>query len=232
VLKVSADGLKTKILASGFRAINGICVNDDGTCFVTDQEGHWTPKNRIDWVRPGNFYGYMWAYDHPQSSADESMSPPLVWIVNEMDRSPAEIVRIPARCWENLQGALLDISYGMGQIFLVPYEQIGGELQGGIVSLPLPLFPTGIMRGRFNSLDGQLYTCGLFGWAGNRTSDGGFFRVRRTGKPSYLPVRIQAVSCGVRLTFTDALDGTSAQDVKKLFGILLGTAPERAIWLP
>jgi hypothetical protein len=214
VLKVSADGLKTDIVASGFRAINGLCVNEDGTCFVTDQEGHWTPKNRIDWVRSGNFYGYMWSYDHPQSSADEAMSPPLVWIVNEMDRSPAEIVRVPAGCWGDLQGALLDISYGMGQIFLVPYEEVRGELQGGLVSLSLPLFPTGIMRGRFNPSDGQLYTCGLFGWAGNRTSDGGFFRVRRTSRAGHLPIRIQAVSCGVRLTFTDALDATSAQDVK------------------
>jgi len=213
VLKVSADGLKTEILAHGFRAINGICVNDDGTCFVTDQEGHWTPKNRINWVRPGKFYGYMWAYNHPESAADSAMSPPLVWIVNEMDRSPAEIVRVPSGCWGALEGSLLDISYGMGQIFLVPYEEAGGELQGGIVSLPLPLFPTGIMRGRFNPVDGQLYTCGLFGWAGNRTADGGFFRVRHTARAFNLPIRMHAVSYGVVLTYTDALDAKSAQNV-------------------
>ena len=51
--------------------------NDDGTFFITDQEGHWTPKNRIDWVRPGRFYGYMWAYDHPESSSDDAMEPSL-----------------------------------------------------------------------------------------------------------------------------------------------------------
>ena len=51
LLKVSADGLKTEILASGFRAINGLWVEEDGTFFATDQEGHWTPKNRINWVR-------------------------------------------------------------------------------------------------------------------------------------------------------------------------------------
>jgi hypothetical protein len=211
VLKVSRDGLKTEIVAHGFRAINGMCVNDDGTCLVTDQEGHWTPKHRIDWVRPGKFYGYMWAYDHPESAADSAMSPPLVWIVNEIDRSPAEIVRIPNGCWGPLQGSLLDVSYGMGQIFLVPYEQAGEEMQGGVVALPLPLFPTGVMRGRFNSRDGQLYTCGLFGWAGNRTADGGFFRVRHTGKPCYLPTGIQATVGGVRLTFTDPLDPGTAE---------------------
>ena len=214
VLKVSRDGLKTEIVATGFRAVNGMCVNDDGTCLVTDQEGHWMPKNRINWVRPGKFYGYMWAYDHPESAADDAMSPPLVWIVNEMDRSPAEIVRIPNGRWGSLQGSLLNISYGTGQIFLVPYEQAGAELQGGVVALPLPPFPTGIMRGRFNPQDGQLYTCGLYGWSGNRTADGGFFRVRQTGKPGYLPMGIHAATNGVQLTFTDGLDSATAEDAK------------------
>lgn len=214
VLKVSRDGLKTEIVAHGFRAINGMCVDADGTCIVTDQEGHWTPGNRIEMLRPGKFYGYMWAYDHPESAADDAMEQPLVWIVPPMDRSPAEIVRIPDGCWGPLQGSLLNVSYGTGQIFLVPYEPAGLELQGGVVALPLPLFPTGVMRGRFNPRDGQLYACGLFGWAGNRTADGGFFRVRYTGKPCHLPVGIQATISGVRLTFTEPLDSTTAEDAR------------------
>ena len=47
---VSKDGSQTDILATGFRAPNGVCVNPDGTFFVTDQEGLWTPKNRINRV--------------------------------------------------------------------------------------------------------------------------------------------------------------------------------------
>jgi hypothetical protein len=142
------------------------------------------------------------------------MEQPLVWIAPQMDRSPAEIVRVPQGCWGALRGALLEVSYGTGQIFLVPYEEAGGGLQGGVVALPLPLFPTGTMRGRFNPQDGQLYTCGLFGWAGNRTADGGFFRVRYTGQPCYLPFGIHATSDGVQLTFTDPLDAAMAQDPK------------------
>jgi cytochrome c5 len=214
VLKVSPDGRKTEIVAHGFRAINGMCVDDDGACIVTDQEGHWTPGNRIEKLQPGRFYGYMWAYDHPESAADDLVALPLVWIVPPMDRSPAEIVRIPKGHWGALQGALLNVSYGTGQIFLVPYEAAGQDLQGGVVALPLPLFPTGTMRGRFHPQDGQLYTCGLFGWAGNRTADGGFFRVRYTGKPFYLPVGIHATSLGVQLTFTEALDAAMAQDAQ------------------
>ena len=29
----------------------------DGSFFLTDQEGFWNPKNRIDRVRPGEFHG-------------------------------------------------------------------------------------------------------------------------------------------------------------------------------
>ncbi|MCP4815179.1 MAG: heme-binding protein, partial [Planctomycetaceae bacterium] len=62
LLRVAADGSKTDIIATGFRAANGVCLNDDGSFIVTDQEGHWNPKNRINWVRPGGFYGNMYGY--------------------------------------------------------------------------------------------------------------------------------------------------------------------------
>src|SRR5436853_7906825 len=91
LLKVSKDGARTDILASGFRAANGVCVNDDGTFFVTDQEGHWMPKNRINLVRPpARFYGTMWAYEHPDRAAASETEPPLVSLTNDRDRSPAE----------------------------------------------------------------------------------------------------------------------------------------------
>jgi hypothetical protein len=214
LLKVSRDGSKTEIIATGFRAPNGVCVNDDGTFFVTDQEGHWTPKNRIDWVRPGRFYGYMWGYDHPESSSDDAMEPSMVWITNDMDRSPGEIVRVTSEKWGPFKGGLLNISYGMGRIFLVPNEEIHGQRQGGVVQLPIPDFPTGVMRGRFHPGNGQLYVCGLVGWASNQQQDGGFFRVRYTGHPAYLPVQLHAHPGQMELVFSDPLDTASASDPK------------------
>ena len=44
LLRVSRDGCRTEILATGFRAPNGVCVNPDGTFFLTDQEGFWLPR--------------------------------------------------------------------------------------------------------------------------------------------------------------------------------------------
>jgi cytochrome c5 len=212
LLKVTADGSKTEIIATGFRAPNGVCVNDDGTFFITDQEGHWTPKNRIDWVRPGRFYGYMWGYDHPISSSDDAMEPSIVWITNDMDRSPAEIVSVPKGDWGPFAGSLLNISYGMGRIFLVPNESLNGQRQGGVVQLPIPDFPTGIMRGRFHPATGDLYVCGMVGWASNQQQDGGFFRVRYTGKAAYLPVQLRARTGLIELVFSDGLDSASVGD--------------------
>lgn len=212
LLKVSGDGTRTEIVATGFRAANGVCVNDDGTFFVTDQEGHWHPKNRINWVRPGRFYGNMFAYHDAPSAGDADMEPPLVWITNEMDRSPGELLRVPSAHWGPLQGALLNLSYGTGRIFVVPHERFGDQMQGGVVRLPVGDFPTGVMRGRFHPGNGQLYACGLYAWAANQMRDGGFFRVRYTGKPVRVPIGLQAGRRGLLLRFTDPLDRAAASD--------------------
>ncbi len=214
LLKVSQDGARTEIIANGFRAANGVCVNEDGTFFVTDQEGHWTPKNRINWVHPRGFYGNMFGYHDRTSSADSDMEQPLVWITNDMDRSPGELLWVTSEKWGPLKGALLNFSYGTGRIFVVPHENIGGKLQGGVVQLPIPDFPTGTMRGRFHPGNGDLYTCGMFAWAGNRQSDGGFYRVRATGKPAFLPVGLHARAGGVEIQFSDPLNPASASDPK------------------
>lgn len=214
LLKVSRDGARTEIVANGFRAANGVCVNNDGTFFVTDQEGHWTPKNRINRVHPGGFYGNMFGYHDRTSAADSDMEQPLVWITNDMDRSPGELLWVTSDKWGPLKGSLLNLSYGTGRIFVVPHEKIGAQLQGGVVQLPIPDFPTGTMRGRFHPGNGHLYTCGLYAWAGNRQLDGGLYRVRATGKPVNLPIRLHARTNGMELQFSDALDSDSASDPK------------------
>ena len=87
--------------------------------------------------------------------------------------------------------------------------------QGGVSALPLPSFPTGVMRGRFSPRDGQLYACGMFAWAGNRTQPGGFYRVRATGKPMHVPVELKAKKTGMLVTFAAPLDPASAADASR-----------------
>lgn len=215
LLRVAPDGSRTDILANGFRAANGVCLNPDGSFVVTDQEGHWNPKNRINWVKPGGFYGNMFGYHDVKDSSDAAMQQPLCWITNDFDRSPAELLWVTSDRWGPLKGSLLNFSYGYGKVYIVPHEQMGGQMQGGMCELPLPQFPTGIMRGRFNPLDGQLYTCGMFAWAGSVTQPGGFYRIRYTGRPVYVPSGLAAKRNGLSITFTGPLDPATVEDVSK-----------------
>ncbi len=210
LLRVSADGSRTDILATGFRAANGVCLNDDGTFFVTDQEGHWTPKNRINRVKVGGFYGNMFGYGSVTDTADSAMVQPMVWITNDKDRSPAELIRVPKNAWGALGGALLNLSYGTGRAFIVPNEESGGQWQGAVCELPMPAFATGIMRGRF-AADGALYSCGMFAWAGNATAPGGFHRIRRSEKAAHVPLAIHAAKAAFSVTFSDPLDPASVK---------------------
>jgi putative heme-binding domain-containing protein len=214
LLRVSKDGSKTDILATGFRAANGVCLNPDGSFIVTDQEGHWNPKNRINYVKEGGFYGNMFGYHDVTDSSNEAMEQPLCWITNSFDRSPAELLWCDSKKWGPLNGSLLNLSYGYGQVFVVPHEEVDGQVQGGMCSLPLPRFPTGLIRGRFNPADGQLYSCGMFAWAGSQHQPGGFYRIRYTGKPMNLPTKLSASKSGMKLTFTDQIDAKSGSDIK------------------
>jgi hypothetical protein len=180
---------------------------------VTDQEGHWNPKNRINWVKPGQFYGNMFGYHDVTDSSDEAMSDPLCWITNSFDRSPSELLWVDSDQWGPLNGALLNFSYGYGKIYVVPHEEVDGQMQGGMCEFPIAQFPTGVMRGRFHPDDGQLYCCGMFAWAGSQHQPGGFYRVRYTGKPLHLPLGLNATQAGVKIRLSGAVDAKSATDV-------------------
>jgi putative heme-binding domain-containing protein len=212
LLKVSKDGARTDILATGFRAPNGVCLNPDGTFFLTDQEGFWLPKNRINLVEVGSYHGNFWGYHHIDDPSDKAMAPPVCWITNEFDRSPSELLWVTSDRWGPLKGSLLNFSYGYGKIYVVPHEKIDKTVQGGMCALPMPRFPTGVMRGRFHPKDGQLYCCGMFAWAGNQTQPGGFYRVRYTGQPVHLPLELKATKNGMTIIFSGVLDTKSAGD--------------------
>ncbi len=208
LLKVSKDGSRTDIIATGFRAANGVCINPDGSFIVTDQQGYWNPMNRVNWIEGrGKFYGNMWGYNPPKDSSNEGMEPPMVWIDMEFDRSPSELLWVDSKKWGPLDGSLLSFSYGYGKIQLVLTEEVNGQKQAGVIDLPGVKFRSGVMRGRFNPADGQLYACGMSAWGTSQTMRGGdFYRLRYTGKPVSLPVKLGAEEDGITLSFASELD--------------------------
>ena len=90
-------------------------------------------------------------------------------------------------------------------------ERVGGVPQGGVVKFPLK-FATGIMRARFNPIDGQLYVAGLRGWQTDGSKDGAIQRVRYTGKTLTMQNGLHITDKGVRVDFTAPLDPATAGD--------------------
>ena len=208
-MKVSRDGARSEILANGFRAPNGLLVTPGGDAYTTDQEGFWMPANRIDRLVPGTFHGNNWSWLPEGKRKDFDL--PILWVHPSIDRSPSTLAWVDSPRWAPLQNRLLSFSYGVGRIFLVSTQWVDGVLQGGITPLPLE-FDTGLMRARFSPHDGQLYVCGLYGWAGNKTQPGGFFRVRRTDAPLQLVDNLRVAADGLVLEFLQPLDLSSAAD--------------------
>ena len=208
VMKLPPDGSKLEVVARGLRAVNGLGIGPNDEILCVDNQGHWMPGNRINWVKPGGWYGnqFAWNPDNRQTY-DE----PLCWMHNFVDRSGGTFIWVPDRRWGNLAGNILSISYGMGYLTMVLPEEVDGVMQGGVTRFPME-FDTGVMRGVFHPVNGQLYTCGLYGWAGNKTKSGGFYRVRYTGEPVNLANALHVASDGLVVGFTDPLAPASATD--------------------
>ena len=209
--RVSGDGNKQEIIATGWRHPNGIGVGPDGTITVAPQEGEWTPASQISEVKPGGYYGF----GGPKITSERPLGydPPLCWIPRHVDNSSGGQVWVTSDRWGPLKDQMLHLSYGKCSMMLVLRESIEGQPQGGVVPLK-GRFPSGVCRGRFSPQDGQLYVTGLYGWTTSAIRDGCFNRVRYTGEKVYLPIALKAFSNGIQLTFTEPLTRELAEDIE------------------
>jgi hypothetical protein len=214
LLKVSPDGGKVEVFATGFRHPIGLGASPTGIVTGADQEGNWMPATRIDEYRKGGFYGDMRA--HHRQTPPTTYDPPLCWVPREVDNSAGGQVWVPkgepgvsTPGWGALAGLPLHLSYGRCKAFVLLRQELpDGRVQGGVADLGLT-FLSGVCRGRFRPSDGHLYVCGLNGWQTAAKADGCVQRVRPTGKPFDLPVKLAVDGDTVRLTFSRPL-GTSS----------------------
>jgi glucose/arabinose dehydrogenase len=215
IFKLSPDGIKTEMVATGFRAPNGIAVGPNETIFTSDNQGNWTPSSKINLVRPGAFHGFVAdpKYTTKETPVPTSFEPPICWIPIDQDNSSGGQCFVTDSRFGPLANHLFHTSYGKSSLFLVVYEQVGEKKipQGGVVPLSLK-FDSGIMRARVNPRDGQLYVCGIKGWQTSGNRDGCLQRVRYTGKPAYFPAALQIKPNAIQITFSDPLDRASASD--------------------
>ncbi|MCA9040407.1 MAG: TIM barrel protein, partial [Planctomycetaceae bacterium] len=163
LLRISPDGEKVEVLATGFRNPDGLGLTPDGLLTVPCSEGEWTPSSMICGIRrrPGSktenensipFFGYKKLARHDQS-VEEPPALPLVYLPRGLDNSSGGQTYINSDQWGPLQGEVLHFSYGTGSHFLLLRDEVNGQLQGGVVPLPGE-FLSGAHRGRFHPLDG------------------------------------------------------------------------------
>lgn len=202
LMKVSKDGSKAEVFCTGFRHPIGMGVSPGGILTGADQEGNWMPATRVDEYKAGGFYGDM--RGHHRTTPPKTYDGPLCWLPRDVDNSAGGQVWVPKDAFGPLAGLPLHFSYGRCRpMVLLRQELADGRVQGGVAGLNLQ-FLSGVCRARFH--DGMMYVCGLNGWQTAAKADGCVQRVRYTGKPPDVPVKMTVDGNTIRLTFTRAMD--------------------------
>jgi hypothetical protein len=214
MVKVTPDGARSEIIATGFRAPNGMAIGPHDEISVSDNQGNWIPASKISFVRPNGFYGFVAdPRVEPSATGPASFDQPICWIPQAWDNSSAGQVWAPSS-WGPLGGKMLHTSYGAAALFAVLAEQTSdGAVQGGVIKLPLK-FDSGIMRARIGPHDQQLYVVGLKGWQTAGAKEGCLQRVRFTGHPFYAPVDLHVAHDAIVLRFAVPLDAATASDLQ------------------
>jgi putative heme-binding domain-containing protein len=219
LIRISADGKKVDVLATGFRNPDGLGLCNDGAITVPCSEGEWTPSSMICLVNmeavcspqnPPPHFGYL----GPQNGQPPSL--PLVYLPRGLDNSSGGQVTVPDDRWGPLQGQLVHLSFGQGSHYLVLRDEVAGQPQGAVVPL-VGEFRSGAHRGKFSPRDGQLYVSGMAGWGSYTPDDGCFQRVRYTGEPVQLPRSFHIHENGILVSFTQPIDPKQAAQLQNQF---------------
>ena len=242
LFKVSKDGSRSEVFATGLRAPNGMTVGPRNEITVSDNQGHWMPSSKLNWIKKGGFYGMTPAAQRPlifqrggtnftanpsdpkdrATFAFKSWGNATVPLPTSYDKPMAWL---PMNMDNSSGGQLWATSKKWGplndQLLFMSYGKctlfaVMPETQNGDFQgamVQLPIrFNSGIMRGRVHPGDGQVYLSGLKGWQTSAVRDGGFYRVRYTGQPIHLPVSFKSQRDGIQLTFTSKLDAKAVAD--------------------
>ena len=222
IFKVSKDGSKLEVVARGFRAPNGMGVGPNGEITCGDNEGTWTPQCPINWIKPGGFYGVPDFAGKPKEQMPKMRDNPLCWLPHgDTDNSNGGQGWITGKNFGPLSGQLLHSSYGKCRLYTVMKEEVAGQMQGGVVPIPIGVnkdnnprfdFDSGICRLRFSEKQNALFLTGLRGWQTTAQKDAGFYRMRYTGKKASFPVDLKVRPGEVSITFSEPLSGATAID--------------------
>jgi hypothetical protein len=213
VAKISPDGKKFEVIATGLRAPGGVGVGPNGEITTGENEGTWQPCCKINLVAAKNTPAFFGTEPTRQSLTGAPYTEPLVYLPMDVDNSGASQVWVPENAKFGLKpGELLHLSYGKSSIYRVLPVEGRSKPQAGVVKLPIQLLSSA-MRARFQT-DGSLYVIGFRGWQTNAGSESAFQRVRHLPDVSpMLPEKLGYTQKGVTLTFPVKLDAELVEDL-------------------
>ena len=213
VAKISPDGKKFEVVATGIRAPGGMGIGPNGEITTGENEGTWQPSCKINYVKAGDTPVFFGTEDSRHSLASAPYTPPLVYLPMDVDNSGGSQVWVPDYAKFGLKtDEMIHLSYGKSSLFRVLPVEANGKLQAGAVKLPISL-QSSAMRARFHS-DGSMYVLGFRGWQTNAASECAFQRIRFNAEVGLnIPEKLDYTESGVKLTFPVKLDAELAEDV-------------------
>jgi len=201
---------KTDYFSYGVRNCMGAGLGHWGGFLAGPQEGTFTPTSMVIEVHENEYYG------HRGEPSTETISPPLCFVPRGIDNSTGGFVAADSEKWGPLNGHTIGLSYGYATHYLILRDDSTQRAQGAVVPLEGD-FLSGIMRGAFSPVDGQLYVTGIDGWGDYAVRDGCFERIRYTGQPLRKPVGYQVHENGLRLDFSVALENSESIKPENFF---------------
>jgi len=199
-LKISMDG-SYEWVNSGLRMPNGIGVGMDGELFETDNQGEWTPANKLIHVKKGDFNGMPWGL--PDSLPVPAVALPAIWLPeDEIGNSPSQPILISDGPYK---GQMLHGDVTNGGIKRDFLEKVNGEYQGVVFRFTQGL-EAGVNRICWGP-DGALYIGGIGmvgGWSW-KEKQSGLQRLKYNGKLTFEMLAVRAKPKGFEIEFTDAL---------------------------
>lgn len=209
ILKISKDGQKFEVFATGVRAPNGMGVGPNGEVTTGDNQGTWVPACYLHWAKAGDFISVADLAHRPTVPSKHGAH--ICYLPMSMDNSGGGQIWVTSNQWGPLTGRLLHLTYGKSGLLGTMIEQVNGVPQGGAFRFPFK-FDSGAMRARFNPKDGQLYVAALKGWQTDGARDGAFQRVRYTGKKVTFPEELHVTDAGIHITFSNPLEAGCIAD--------------------
>lgn len=210
IMRISRDGKRADIVATGFRmpylGFNPIT----GELTATDQQGNYVSATPIYAVREGTYHGVPATAHRDDNPIAET---PLSWIPHRVDRSAGSQVWITSEEMGPLSGTLVHFSFGRPGLFRVLTDTTEQGVQAGVVAVPAK-FQTPVSKGVIGPTDGQLYLAGFNLLGSSSEGVSAIQRLRYTGMPSYSASGLKIGSQGIIISFDSALDKSAATQVE------------------